>query len=107
MQAEKDEKEDENQDRYGPPLPGNFGFHHPFDFVEETLSWLRLSHYLLWPERGGWAEQDAFLVEDVKRYMALERRQRWEVDHPDRFEPEPDDDAPRIEGALKLDMNTF
>lgn len=47
------------------------------------MTFLRVSGWTCWPERGGWAEQDAFLIEDVLIYLQVELRARWEAEHGD------------------------
>lgn len=77
---DKAEREDK-EDRFGPPLLADFGFVYPFEFIERTVGFLRLSNYQCWPEIGGWAEQDSALIDDVMVYLSLDRRVAWEVEH--------------------------
>jgi hypothetical protein len=65
--------------------------------VRTAVEFLEASSWVCWPELGGWADQDANLVQDVKRYLRMRRRMRWEVKHGinSRYE-ESVDDAPKI-----------
>jgi len=64
--------------------------------VERAVSFLRASSWNCWPESGGWAEQDARLVEDVLTYIQLEQRVQWEVEHHELVESAGMDDMPRL-----------
>lgn len=80
-----------------PPLVRDFGFHHPPEYVEMAASLLVFSNWQCWPESGGWAEQDEYLVRDVKEWFRQRRRAEWEVKHPEEagfdteYEPLPDE----------------
>lgn len=42
---------------------------------------LELSQWACWPDAGGWADQDAALVDDITTYAKLKRRIEWEVEN--------------------------
>lgn len=46
-----------------------------------TVRILENSNWVCWPEGNGWANEDAFLINDVLTYLRLRRRTRWEVKH--------------------------
>lgn len=60
------------------------------------MAFLRASSWTCWPEGGGWAEQDAFLVDDVLTYLQVERRAAWEIEHGDMMDSSGMDDMPRL-----------
>lgn len=70
-----------DEDEGAPPLVEDFGFHYPLSYVSRAALFLERSHWQCWPEAGGWAEQDSFLVEDVLAFLALRARLAWEVKH--------------------------
>lgn len=80
-------------DEVEPPLVQDFGFHHPESYVRDAVRYLLLSDWTCWPEAGGWAEQDRFLIEDVFTFLAIRRRLTWEVKHGVNtdYEPLPED----------------
>lgn len=97
-QEERERKGEENEvDLQGPPDYSNFGFHHDQEYVVTTVHFLEASSWVCWPDSGGWASQDTYLVKDVMLYLRLRRRMRWEVKHGinSRYE-ESADDAPKI-----------
>lgn len=59
----------------------DFGFHHPLDYIEDALEFLELSNFVMWPDPGGWADQDANLIADMKTYRRVYAREAWEVEH--------------------------
>lgn len=60
----------------------DFEYHYPDSFVETAVVFLERSNWVCWPDGiGGWAEQDAFLVDDIKLYMRLRERAEWEAKH--------------------------
>lgn len=61
----------------GPPLAGDFGMNLPFWYVRRSVFYLR--HFEMWPDGGGWADQDAGLLEDIETYVRVEQRVKWEV----------------------------
>jgi hypothetical protein len=73
------ERELKNSDKREPPRVDDFGFHHPVEYVERTAMLLKLSDFVCWPESGGWADQDDFLVDDVMRWFGLRARVMWEL----------------------------
>lgn len=80
-----------------PPRIEDFGFHHPADFVEMAATLLERSNWQCWPDAGGWADQDKYLVRDVLEWFRQRRRALWEIKHPElvdwdtEYEPIPDD----------------
>lgn len=79
--ALEDQRETDDEE-YGPPLVPDFGFHYPLEFVETTVAILEASSWVCWPDGfGGWADQDAFLIDDVMLYLKLRRRAKWETEH--------------------------
>lgn len=59
-----------------------FIYHYPEEFVETAVVFLERSHWVCWPDGvAGWADQDGFLVEDVKLYLRLRERAEWEAKH--------------------------
>lgn len=81
-----------------PPELDDFGFHHPYAFVEMAAQMLEVSNWVSWPESGGWTDQDSFLVRDVLTYFDLQARIEYEVEQ---GVPAPDD--PRREGVIAPD----
>lgn len=71
----------EKNDPSGPPVPPDFGFHYPFDYVQTAASILKSSQWSSWPNGSGWANEDSALIEDVLLYFSLERRAEWEAEH--------------------------
>lgn len=61
----------------------DFGFHYPAEYVERAAALLKLSNFSSWPESGGWADQDDFLVADVMRWFHLRSRVMWEMKYKD------------------------
>lgn len=50
--------------------------------METTVAFLERSNWVCWPDGvGGWADQDAALIEDIKLYFKLRDRAVWEVRH--------------------------
>lgn len=78
LEREEARKDDKRQ--VSPPEVDDFGFHHPFDFVEQAAQLLEISNWVCWPDPGGWANQDAYLVEDIWTYFNLKARLRYEVE---------------------------
>jgi hypothetical protein len=40
-----------------------------------------LRQFKSWPDAGGWADQDAHLLEDIETFVRVERRAAWEAKH--------------------------
>jgi hypothetical protein len=57
----------------------DFGFHYPVEYVGQAAALLKLSNFTCWPESGGWADQDAFLVDDVMRWLNIRARFMWKL----------------------------
>lgn len=74
----------------------DFGFTYPFGYVEQTVQFLKLSSWTCWPEAGGWAEQDAALIEDVMMYLKLEQWLEYELEHPGVTETQMPDETPTM-----------
>jgi hypothetical protein len=61
-----------------PPEIGDFGFFYPYNTVLLTVTMLKASNFVCWPEAGGMWDQDSNLIRDVLTYLSLERRVEFE-----------------------------
>lgn len=58
----------------------DFGFWYPVEYVSEVVAILELSRFCFWPNAGGLNEQDSHLIDDVRTWMRLKRRLKYEYD---------------------------
>lgn len=65
-----------------PAVIDGFGFYHPIDYVFRVAR--HLEAYGVYPEPGGYNDQDARLMDDLDT-LALLRAWREDVLYPDRF----------------------
>ena len=65
-------------DKKEPEAIGDFGFHYPLETLMLAISILKASNYAVWPESGGLLDQDAFMIQDILLWLAIERRLEWE-----------------------------
>lgn len=65
----------------GPDMPTDFGYHYPKDFVEQSVTMLTESNWISWPYPGTWADQPAYLVDDILMCLKLQRRAKWEAEN--------------------------
>lgn len=68
------------------------------------MTLLELSSWVCWPDSGGWADQDAALVDDVMEYLRVRARWAWELEHPDAedFDPEFEEQSVSVQ-AIRLE----
>ena len=82
-----------------PPIPKDFGFHHPEDYVFERAN--LFVNYKILPGAGGWDDQDPQWTDDLKTWLSLRNRVQWERR---RGSAPPSGDEPPPQWANIMDM---